>query len=202
MINEDVNKVIKEIWSMFKETDQRFQETAQRFKETDKRLDQRFKKTDRYIKELGKQIGGLGKKFGGFTEGLVYPSMRKILMEQFKMNHVTQRVLVRKNGDELELDALAYTDGDINRVFIVEVKSRFRDEDLKDIFRDLKKFPKFFPEHKDKKLYGIIVAVDISEQLRKKVLKAGLYLALIRDDTFCLDIPEGFKAKCYNLINT
>jgi len=59
---------------MFRETDKRFKET-----------DERFKATDRQLKELGKPIGGLGNKFGGFTEGMAFPSMRRILRERFNL---------------------------------------------------------------------------------------------------------------------
>ena len=191
MTSEDIEKSINEIWAMFRETDRRF-------KDTDRRLDERSKETDRQLKVLSKQIGGLGNKFGGFTEGMAFPSMQRILTEQFKMEHVNPRVLVRKNGESYELDVLAYADSEINEVYVVEVKSRLREEHLDEMLRDLEKFPRFYPEHKNRALYGIIAAVDVSEQMKKKVLQAGLYLALIRDDTFCLDVPKGFKAKRFN----
>lgn len=60
------------------------------------------------------------------------------------------------------------------------------------------KISSLFSEHKDKALYGIIAAVDVSESMKKKVLKSGLYLAVIRDDTFCLDGPADFKPKRFN----
>ncbi len=203
--DKEVEKSIKEIWEMFRETDRRFKETAERFKETDRRLDERFKETDerfketdRQLKELGKQIGGLGNKFGGFTEGMAYPSMRRILRERFKMEYVSPRVEVRKNGDSIELDVLAYSNERVKEVYVVEVKSRLKEEHIQEMLRDLERFPHFFPEHKDKALYGIIAAVNVSDQMKKRVLDAGLYLAVIRDDTFCLDVPEGFKAKRFN----
>lgn len=184
MTSEELEKSINEIWAMFRETD--------------RRLDQRFKATDRQLKELSKQIGGLGNKFGGFTEGMAFPSLQRILRERFKMEYVSPRVEVRKNGESIELDVLAYSNEEIKEVYIVEVKSRLREEHLKEILRDLERFPHFFPEHKDKALYGIIAAVDVSEQIKKKVLKSGLYLAVIRDDTFCLDVPADFKPKRFN----
>jgi hypothetical protein len=54
-----------------------------------------------------------------------------------------------------------------------------------------------FPEHADKKLYGIIAAVDMSEMLKKRVLEAGFYVARIQDETFSLESPSGFQAKCF-----
>jgi hypothetical protein len=41
-------------------------------------------------------------------------------------------------------------------------------------------FRALFPEHADKKLYGIIAAVDMSEMLKKRVLEAGFYVARFR----------------------
>lgn len=223
MTDQQQEQAIAEIWAMFhetakrfKETEQRFKEVSQQMKETDKRLDERIKETDQrldqrfqetkqlfnesaqQIKELRQQIGGLGNKFGGFTEGMAFPSMQKILTEQFKMQYVAPRFLVRKNGETLELDVLAYSDGQVNEVYVVEVKSRLRDAELEEVLNNLERFPHFFPEHKNKALYGIVAAVDINEPMKKKVLNKGLYLALIRDDTFCLDVPENFKPKRFN----
>lgn len=187
MSTNDNDKAIAEIWAMFRET-------AERFKETDKK----FKETDKQLKEVSKQIGGLGNKFGGFTEGMAFPSMRRILMEKFQMDTVSPRVISRRNGEMMELDVLAYADRQINAVYVVEVKSRLRMEDLTDILEHLNRFPEFFPEHNNKVLYGIVAAVDVPEQMKKKVLNAGLYLAMIRDDTFELDVPEGFQPKRFN----
>jgi hypothetical protein len=201
MSKNENEKSIAEIWAMFRETDKRFKETDEKFKETDekfKETGEKFKETDKQIKELGKQIGGLGKKFGGFTEGMAFPSMRRILMEKFNMNVVSPRVISRRNGEMMELDVLAYADGQVNAVYVVEVKSRLRIEDLSDILEHLNRFTEFFPEHRNKSLYGIVAAVDVTEQVKKKVLDAGLYLALIRDDTFMLDVPEGFQPKKFN----
>jgi hypothetical protein len=58
-------------------------------------------------------------------------------------------------------------------------------------------FRQLFPEHKDKKVYGIIAAVDISDTLKQRVLEAGFYVARIKDDTFSLDTPKSFKAKAF-----
>ncbi len=198
MTQKQLEQSIAEIWAMFRETDrrldQRFKETDERFKETD----QRFKETDKQLKELGKQIGGLGNKIGSFTEGMAFPSMQRILMEEFKMEFVGPRIRIRKNGETIELDVLAYANSGIDEVYVVEVKSHLREEHLQEMLKKLERFPRFFPQHKDKALYGIIAAVDIPDEVRKRVLSAGIYLALIKDDTFYLDIPEDFKAKRFN----
>jgi hypothetical protein len=165
--------------------------TAQ--KETDRQL----KATDRQLKELGKQIGGLGSKFGSFTEGLALPSMEKILRQRFGMEVVSPSVRVSKEGRHLEIDVLAYSNGDLNTAYIVEVKSHAREESITQLKSILQRFRSFFPEHRDKQLYGILTAVDMSAELRQKTLQEGFYVARIHDEVFELDTPDNFQPQSY-----
>ncbi|MFM2379450.1 MAG: hypothetical protein RLZZ143_2028 [Cyanobacteriota bacterium] len=162
-------------------------------KETDRQL----KETDKQLKELGKQIGGLGAKFGSFTEGLALPSMETILRQRFGMEVVSPSVRVSKEGQHIEIDVLAYSNGELNTAYIVEVKSHVRQEDITQLKSILQRFRRFFSEHKDKKLYGILAAVDLSPELREKILQEGLYVARIHDQVFELDIPDNFQPQTY-----
>jgi len=154
----------KETDKQLKEVSQQQKENAQQLKETDRQQ----QKTDKQLKELGKQIGGLGAKFGSFTEGLALPSMETILRQRFGMEVISPSVRVSKDGQHLEIDVLAYTNGELNTAYIVEVKSHARQEDITQLKSILPRFRRFFPEHKDKKLYGILAAVDLSPELREK----------------------------------
>ena len=158
---------------------------------------QQLRETDKQVKELGKQIGGLGRKFGSFTEGLALPSMQKILQNKFKMEFVSPSVRIKKNGEEIEIDVLAYANSTINKVYVVEVKSHLREEGIIQLQKMMSKFRRFFPEHKDKKLYGILAAVDMSRELKERILSLGFYPASIKEDIFSLDVPADFKAKAY-----
>jgi hypothetical protein len=169
-------------------------------KEADKRnaqADKRNAETNKQLKELGTQIGGLGKKFGSFTEGLALPSMTKILKERFRMEVISPSVRVSKEGIDAEIDVLAYANSKINEVYVVEVKSHRREEAISQLNTLMANFRGLFPEHSDKKLYGIIAAVDMSEILRKRVLEAGFYVAWIQDETFSLDTPDDFQVRCF-----
>jgi len=155
------------------------------------------RETAKQIKELGKQIGGLGRKFGSFTEGLALPSMQKILRKQFKMEVISPSVRVKKQGKEMEIDVLAYANSHINKVYITEVKSHLREEGINQLLDMVQKFRFFFPEHKDKQVFAILAAVEMSKTLKKRALSLGFYTASIKEDLFCLDVPVGFKAKSY-----
>lgn len=150
------------------------------------------------MRELGKQIGGLGNKLGSLTEGLALPSMEKILRQRFGMEVISPSVRISKDGEDVEIDVMAYANGAINSVYVVEVKSHLREEAIERLLGILRRFPKFFPEHRNKKLYGILAAVDIPKELSSKVLAQGLYLARIHDDVFDLETPDGFQGKCFS----
>ena len=176
------------------------QETARQMLETDRKMEEtglQQKETDRQLKELGKQIGGLGEKFGSFTEGLALPSMSKILSERFGMEVVSPSVRVSKQGQHMEIDVLAYANSEVNEAYVVEVKSHVREEAIEQLRTILERFRRFFPEHQDKAVYGILAAVDLSAELRERILKAGFYVARIHDEIFELDVPANFKPKAY-----
>nr|NCR33129.1 DUF3782 domain-containing protein [Microcystis aeruginosa L211-101] len=176
----------EDVWRLLAELATAQAELTAAQKETDKQLkevsvSQQQKKTDKQLKELGQQIGGLGAKFGSFTEGLALPSMETILRQRFGMEVVSPSVRVSKEGQHLEIDVLAYTNGELNTAYIVEVKSHAREESISQLKSILQRFRRFFPEHKDKKLYGILAAVHVSPELREKILQEGFYVARIHD---------------------
>lgn len=190
---DDVWAILRELAQSQKETDRRFKETDRQFKETDRQ----FKETDRKLKELGKQIGGLGEKFGSFTEGLALPSMTRILQQRFGMEIISPSVRVSKGGENVEIDVLAYANGAVNSVYVVEVKSHPREEAIAQIKTLLQRFRDYFPEHKDKAVYGILAAVDLGPEIKRRALAEGLYVARIHDNVFEMDTPEGFRARAF-----
>jgi hypothetical protein len=190
---KETDKQLKEVSQQQKETDRQLKETDRQQKENA----QQQKKTDKQLKELGQQIGGLGAKFGSFTEGLALPSMEKILRQRFGMEVISPSVRVSKDGKHLEIDVLAYTNGELNTAYIVEVKSHAREESITQLKSILQRFRSFFTEHKDKKLYGILASVDLSNELREKILQEGFYVARIHDQVFELDIPDNFQPRPY-----
>ncbi len=193
----ETGKNIAELRLSQKETDRQLQETNRQLQETDKQLKETDRQLRHQLKELGKQIGGLGEKFGGFTEGMAFPSMTKILTERFGMEFVTPRVKIKKGGDTLELDVFAYANSERNEAFIVEVKSHLRPEGITQLQTILKRFRQFAPEHKDKKLYGMLAVVDASEDLRQEALANGFYMAGIHDEQFIIETPKDFKPKSW-----
>ncbi|MCP4656322.1 MAG: DUF3782 domain-containing protein [bacterium] len=144
-----------------------------------------------------KQLGELGNRLGGFTEGLVLPSVREILLEQLHMDVVVKDVRARRNGDSFQIDTLGYTNGDANVACLVEVKSYLREEGLQQILKHLRRFGDFFPEHHGKTLYGMLAAIDVDEEMEKRVLRQGIYLVKVQGGLCRLCQLEGFQPRSF-----
>jgi hypothetical protein len=175
------------------ETHRELQKAAQSIAETSKLQKEQNQATDLQIKELGIQIGGLGEKFGSFTEGMAFPSMRQILEQRFHADVIGTRMIGRNNGHRMELDVIAYANRGLDEVYVVEVKSHLREDGLQRMIRNLKDFHKFFPGHQGKKVYGILAYVDAPEDVCRRAVESGLYLARIHDGLFEIEVPDDFQ---------
>ena len=162
-----------------------------------RKTEEEQRKTERVIRQVNKQLGELGNKFGSFTEGMAFPSMERILRNQFKMDVVTLRAKSRHNGASIEIDVMAYDNGSRNEIYLVEIKSHLTRESIDQMLKTIEQFPEFFGAHRDQAIYGVIAAVDIPDNLRAEVLNKGLYLARIHDGTFELLTPPGFKPEAF-----
>jgi len=189
--HKETDQRLQELACAQKETDLQLKETAQQLKETDKQL-------SKQLKNLAEQIGGLGNKFGSFTEGWAFPSMVKVLRNQFKMESIATNFQVKHDdGKIMELDVFAYSNGNLNTACIVEVKSHVREEDIQQLLRQLTRLREFLPEHANKKLYGILAGVQFPKQMKEKIWEQGLYLAAIHDEHFTLQVSDNFQPKIF-----
>ena len=152
---------------------------------------------ERSMDNANRQLGKLGNQIGELNEAAFYPSLERVLREDFHMEVIAPNVVARRQGEELELDVLAYANEEINTVFDVEIKTGLDQAALDQILDHLRRFPRFFREHRGKKLYGVLAAVKVPPGLRQRVLRQGLYLATIRDDVFDILRPEGFEPRVF-----
>lgn len=197
MTDDELKELVANLAIAQTKTDNELKELAASIAISQKKTDEQLRETDKQLKELGKQIGGLGRKFGSFTEGLALPSMEQILREQFNMEIISPSVRAEKGGQNYEIDVLAYANSSVNEVYVVEVKSHLREEGIFQLQKIMANFRQLFPEHKDKKVFGILAAIDMSSALKERVLSLGFYAAKVKEDIFSLDVPEGFEAKAY-----
>ena len=130
---------------------------------------------------------------------MVLSSMENLLERKFGMNGFFPGAKLFRKKRVLEINLLAM---DLRRendsAFLVEFNSDLTKEDVRRFLKTIKRFPKFAPDDMaDRKLYGIVATRSISEDLRNKVLKKGLYLARISGETCKLQVPTGFIPKAF-----
>lgn len=195
---QEINRAIQALLESGRDTDRRMQDTDRRMQETDRRMqetDRRLKQTDRYLTELGRKLEGIGDKFGYFTEGMAMPSMERILYGQFGMETVNPRCRIRRGGREQEYDVLAWAEGEVNTIIVVEIKSRARREAVAQTVQQVESLFEMAPIHMGKTRLGILASVDWDPGVAEEAWRAGLYTARIYDEVFDLTVPEGFSPR-------
>lgn len=156
------------------------------------------KETSEQIKQVTKQLKKWCNKWGDFVNESEITSLETIIIQTFKTSTICQFVYKKMNEESIEIDIFSYENNPINTVFIVEVKSHLREDSVNQIEETMKNFPKFFPDHADKKLYGIIACVHAPESIKNVLRKKGIYLAVLHDDIFELYPFKNFTPKDYN----
>jgi hypothetical protein len=191
---------LEEVWALFKETDRKFQETDRKFQETDRK----FQETDRKFQEnaqeaekrsreiekmlqqqstqLNKKISELGDRLGDFAEGFVRPAVVKLFKERgIEVHKVTRKI--EANNPQLNLATeidLLVINGD--SCVLVEVKSNVSIDDVNEHIERMAKFKPLFPEYADKKAFGAMAGMVISENVAKYAYRKGFFVIAQRGD--------------------
>ena len=186
---------IAELRESQKETDRQLKETDHQLRESQTETDRQLQEVGRKLKETTRQLDDLGNKFGSFAEGMALPSMSKLFLDDLGMASFAPRQKRKVNGQSLELDGFAYGDREQPVAYVIEVKSHLKQEDIGQVLKTIEAFPKFFPDHAHRIVYGVIVAVDVADNARNLALKEGLYLARLSEDAFSLQVPRNFKPR-------
>jgi len=93
---------------------------------------------------------------------------------------MTQRVLKRKHGKSLEVDILL-TNSEL--IIPVEVKTTLNVEAVNEhIEKHLIPFKTFFPEYKNKSIYGAVAYIHIEENADRYAYKKGLFVLTFGDN--------------------
>ncbi len=148
------------------------------------------KEHDRMIRGLHREYGRLGNAIGGYAESLLRPPLKRLLRERFGMKLFHAPLSLQGGGESLEIDLVGHAKDAIPEVYAVEIKNKLRPGDFDQLFEHLRKLPRLVPEHRGKKLFGILAALEVDDQLRARANREGIYLATIKDDIVELSSPD------------
>ena len=177
-IRKKTRKITLEARELRKENDRRYAELMALLKEQ-----------TRQAKEQSRQLGDYGNKFGAFTEALAQPSLRRILEERFGAHYEDSYSRRSEKHGEVEIDAWGVARNGTTAVYLIEIKSRFRPEHLRQVWRHVEIFRALEPEHRDAPVYPILAVVEIDKRYRELVWDSGIYLIDVADGVFELAEP-------------
>ncbi len=176
LIPNDPAPTLEDIWRLFrenaaqqKETDRRFQETERLIKENAEQL----KQTERLLR---KQMGDLTRRLGEFVEEMVKPAAVRLFHERGIDVHRTIRHL--EATDEqlklgMEIDVFVTNK---EACVLIEVKSNLSIDDINEHLERMEKFKLLFPEYAQKKTYGAVAGMVISENAARYAYKKGFFI--------------------------
>ncbi len=195
-IQVEVAQLMKENARLKKENARLKKEHAEPTKETDRRVKDtekpnkevfdRLKEIEEMIMENGKEIGGLSEKYGGYPEAMARPSIRRILEERFDAVFLGP-ILITNSGDDavLEVDAWGRSRNGMDVAYIMETKSKFRDEHIEQVWQLVERFRyNLLAYREERAVYPMLAVTEISEEQRRRVWAEGIYLIDIDDGVF------------------
>ena len=147
-----------------------------RSEDFDRQQRKRSQKIDSQLEELGKQIGGAHNRWGKIVEELVAGDLTAIISLHLRGQAHYLSTRVRADDRSWEIDVLA-TNGDI--AVPVEVKTTLSKDDIDSfVSRILVPFTMLLPDHKHKRIYGVVAFVKI-EGNEREVIEHALSQGLI-----------------------
>lgn len=90
---------------------------------------------------------------------------------------------------------MGVVNGDINSVYIAEIKSKFENDSIEQLEKIISKINTFYPDLRDKKKIGLIVLPNIDEDVKTKIMNAGFYPVSMSDDLAVIKSPDEFVPK-------
>jgi len=84
----------------------------------------------------------------------------------------------RMEGESFDVDVLVVCE---KQVFMIEVKSTPRPENVEEILEKAKDFRRFFPEYDDKELIPIFASVVMPDNVLIHATRKGLYVMAYRE---------------------
>ena len=189
----------REEMDRFREEMDKFREEMRDFKEEMRREMKEFKEEMRremkeFKQEMNRRWGELANRLGTLVEDIVAPAVPDVIKRHFNLEIELMGIRMRRKMSELkgEYDVVAMADG---MIFIVEVKSRFNIEYVRDFQEKLAKFRDLFPEYGDRQLVGIIASLRLDDEVVKEATGRGFYAMAMKGEYMDLINVEELRGR-------
>ena len=223
----EIWSLIKETRKDIKETQKNIKDLSISQKETDRQMKAGQKETDRQMKatfidlsasqkelqasqrEMSKEIQRAQNLFttqwGRLMESLVEGDLVRLLQERgvkIERTSTNEKGLMSyvdeagiKQQERCEIDIVAKNGQEI---VVVEVKTTLTVKDARKFLDVLKRFPRLFPEYRDKKIYGAVAYLRTQDSSDIYSEKQGLFIIKATGSSASITNQEGFKPKLFS----
>ncbi|MDD5215529.1 MAG: DUF3782 domain-containing protein [Methylococcales bacterium] len=195
----ETNRELAESHKQFKEEHNAFKEDHKAFREaqleTERIIKELQRETAREIKEVNKSIGRLTNRLGEFVEEAVRPAAVKLFREcGIDVHEVQQNIVVKRDGEGLEIDLLVVNDKD---AVAIECKSNLSIDDVNEHLERLEKIKRLIPRYKENRILGAVAGMIIPENVAMYAIRKGLYVIGQNGDHLELRNEPSFAAKVW-----
>ena len=209
---DDVWEILAELGEAQKKTEEArregeksLREAQQRTEEAQQRTEEAQQKTEKAIQKLTENLnkadGDFRNKWGQFLENLVKGDLIKILKKRnITVLRVQHRMVYYENEKEAGDFDLVAVNG--REIVAIEVKSV---EKVKKFIGALKRFKEYFPEYKEKIVYGGVAYLcepenDMAESAAKFAKENGLFVIVSpggESNVTTISNSEDFRPKAF-----
>ena len=178
---EAITESFRELRKSQRKTDEQMQETDRRMQETDRRLK---KAEDLFTTQWGKLM-----------ESLVSGDLVRLLDGRgIGVRRLAQRTLERRGGESYEVDILAVNGEEI---VVVEVKTTLRPEDVRRFRSKLGRFKEWWPEYRDRKVYGAMAFLQAADGVALHAERQGFFVIRATGDSASIVNAADFEPRVF-----
>jgi len=197
-----MSAVADEIWEILRENSVQLdklrkshEEFRQAQKETERIIEKIQRETSREIEKVNKNVGRLTNRLGEFVEEAVRPAAVKLFRERgIDVHEVQQNIVVKRDGEGLEIDLLVVNDKD---TVAIECKSNLSIDDVNEHLERLEKIKRLIPRYKDNRILGAVAGMVIPANVAIYAIRKGLYVIGQNGEHLELQNDASFKAKIW-----
>ena len=199
---------IDDVWEILAELGEAQKKTEKARREGEKALKKAQEKTEEAIQKLTENLnkadGDFRNKWGQFLENLVKGDLVKILKKRnIEILRIQPRMVYYENEKEAGDFDLVAVNG--REIVAIEVKSTLTVEKVKKFIGALKRFKEYFPEYKEKIVYGSVAYLcepenDIAEGAVRFAKENGLFVIVSpggESNVTTISNPEDFRPKAF-----
>ncbi len=189
----------EEIWEILRQVAARQKEGERLARREWRELRARMRETDRQMRETDRRLKKAEDLFttqwGKLMESLVKGDLVELLAgRDVGVDGLARETLKRRGGESYEVDIVAVNGEEI---VVVEVKTTLRPRDVRRFRSKLVRFKEWWPEYRDRKVYGAIAFLQASDDVAREAERRGFFVIRATGDSASIVNVEDFEPRVF-----